>query len=796
MKKNSQMKKNFAMKSALRAYQNGGGIACPNCGKYHNGGACYMAEGGDIIARGMQRQDDAIEAMSRGEAAPSASPVMRPTLENHPVNPSMAGGYPTDATPMLDTAMQTMIKLGLRAGGPVKGPGGPTDDKIPAMLSNGEYVLPADTVQAVGKERLDALRAKTHTPVPAGMGARANGGYSGDVFDQFNEALGDGPKHFTQSDPRDERLHQLFDGTMSMANGGAAMYLPEDIFPIPQAPSGSSRLRFMAGGGFAYPGPDGISVDEIPTQTLRTPAGPGPAQPFPGPEGIQVNEIPNSVNSGLDSTIGARAQAAKAARMAQGAATPVADAMGAAGDAVANGARAARTGLGGAVDAVGAGMSRLRALPGTLARGAIGAAGAPLAAYEAAKAGYTGLQTPTEDYAKRFGMQTPNTFMGDLGVRTAGIMTDLGNNLLGSVGLHADSNGGMPGIGLGAQPIPNPGQSSAPLTTGGGGATNTGGEGGNPTGTAIINGRVVSPQEIAALNSRNVIPAGQDGTADGGSGQSFGLTDRGQNQGNQGGGMFHMPQQDFSGAQNARFDALEKQIGPIGHSAARLRALQGLEGDRASMLTSLSGQQSQERVADKGLQATIAQRTWDRNLDVAKFGVEQGRLNRQMAHDNATLGLEQAKYLDAKRGDVLTKQVPSMLQAQGLIGAPDEKGNYSSKDQGTLSRINSILGDSTDVARVPPQHLGNLVKLAAMTGDKNEAQKGVSGYIRRYLLGDQSGGAVSNNISDAMPTSRQNGVVDTYTDSLGRRSTVGGTLRGSMFPGHPADAELAKIIGQ
>lgn len=48
--------------------------------------------------------------------------------------------------------------------GPVRGPGGPVDDKIPAMLSNGEYVLPADTVQKIGKAKLDKLVKETHTP--------------------------------------------------------------------------------------------------------------------------------------------------------------------------------------------------------------------------------------------------------------------------------------------------------------------------------------------------------------------------------------------------------------------------------------------------------------------------------------------------------------------------------------------------------------------------------------------------------------------------------------------------------
>jgi hypothetical protein len=49
------------------------------------------------------------------------------------------------------------------AGG-VRGPGGPVDDKIPAMLSDGEYVLPADTVKAIGKKNIDKVVDKTHTP--------------------------------------------------------------------------------------------------------------------------------------------------------------------------------------------------------------------------------------------------------------------------------------------------------------------------------------------------------------------------------------------------------------------------------------------------------------------------------------------------------------------------------------------------------------------------------------------------------------------------------------------------------
>jgi hypothetical protein len=47
---------------------------------------------------------------------------------------------------------------GFPTGGLVRGPGGPRDDMIPAMLSNGEYVIPAHRVQEIGLDRLEAIR--------------------------------------------------------------------------------------------------------------------------------------------------------------------------------------------------------------------------------------------------------------------------------------------------------------------------------------------------------------------------------------------------------------------------------------------------------------------------------------------------------------------------------------------------------------------------------------------------------------------------------------------------------------
>lgn len=64
-------------------------------------------------------------------------------------------------------------KKKMKGGGAVRGPGTGTSDSVPASgpggqpfkLSNGEYVLSADTVRAVGKPNLDKLQAQYHKKV-------------------------------------------------------------------------------------------------------------------------------------------------------------------------------------------------------------------------------------------------------------------------------------------------------------------------------------------------------------------------------------------------------------------------------------------------------------------------------------------------------------------------------------------------------------------------------------------------------------------------------------------------------
>lgn len=47
-----------------------------------------------------------------------------------------------------------------RKGGEVSGPGGPKDDRVPALLSDGEFVMPVGAVQLFGVDRMEKMRQK------------------------------------------------------------------------------------------------------------------------------------------------------------------------------------------------------------------------------------------------------------------------------------------------------------------------------------------------------------------------------------------------------------------------------------------------------------------------------------------------------------------------------------------------------------------------------------------------------------------------------------------------------------
>lgn len=76
----------------------------------------------------------------------------------------MAGGAYFGMPRRADGGYINARGLRMANGGEVDGPGGPVDDRVPALLSDGEYVIPADVVKAKGVEFFDKLKEKYHTP--------------------------------------------------------------------------------------------------------------------------------------------------------------------------------------------------------------------------------------------------------------------------------------------------------------------------------------------------------------------------------------------------------------------------------------------------------------------------------------------------------------------------------------------------------------------------------------------------------------------------------------------------------
>jgi hypothetical protein len=77
----------------------------------------------------------------------------------------------------------TALIPGHAEGGLIKGPGGPKDDKVPAMLSHGEYVIKADAVSQFGVGNLEAINRGLKIPSVENLALPkfAEGGLVGNV---------------------------------------------------------------------------------------------------------------------------------------------------------------------------------------------------------------------------------------------------------------------------------------------------------------------------------------------------------------------------------------------------------------------------------------------------------------------------------------------------------------------------------------------------------------------------------------------------------------------------------------
>lgn len=143
----NNIQRNFKTKSKLRCMADGGSVNPDELG------SGLLAKAARAMTGRQQQIDDAVDAAVNGAPTPPPKPEDE-EAQRMADGGSLRRGKFTDYYDMGS----------YKHGGPVKGKGGPTADKVgPVMLSNKEYVLPADTVEAMGgKEALDQVRLATH----------------------------------------------------------------------------------------------------------------------------------------------------------------------------------------------------------------------------------------------------------------------------------------------------------------------------------------------------------------------------------------------------------------------------------------------------------------------------------------------------------------------------------------------------------------------------------------------------------------------------------------------------------
>lgn len=278
--------------------------------RFQNGGLVREEDRGGNMGK------DAVLAAIRAQSGATPAPQTQPSQQ--PSWRTAIGQMANALSPAIAGRKQQIDKeSGYADGGRVRPQGFVASDKhpdgidtVPARLTKGEYVLPTDTVQAVGVENLDALRAATHNP------ARGQSGHDGREF-------------------------------------------------------------FFAGGS---------------------------------PGGVEFDDVDKAKAAALGAVAAAYGAGKYLAPIATGLGYNSAGAM--AGD-------IAKTAV---KDAAKSAASTN--LPGTpkSALGKLGSVGA------LADTAYTGFNTSTEDYRKRFGLETDDpSLLGDVGVRTLGAASDLGN---------------------------------------------------------------------------------------------------------------------------------------------------------------------------------------------------------------------------------------------------------------------------------------------------------------------------------------------------------------------------------
>ena len=115
----------------------------------------------------------------------------------------------------MDFGSKTKGKFGFATGGYVAGPGTGTSDSIPAMLSNGEYVITSQAVNRIGRDNLDAINAGRVPDLGSSGGVTAIPG--GNVTLNVSAVDASGFSAFLQRGGLDAIKQALFDNNRNFA---------------------------------------------------------------------------------------------------------------------------------------------------------------------------------------------------------------------------------------------------------------------------------------------------------------------------------------------------------------------------------------------------------------------------------------------------------------------------------------------------------------------------------------------------------------------------------------------------
>ena len=158
----------------------------------------------------------------------------------------------------------------LANGGHVRGPGTGTSDSIDAKLSDGEFVLPTDTVRKVGVRRLQDLVDMTHTPVKGGGKPNqfANGGFAKFDVDAWSQQQDQQRTSNTQA----AQAQAQAASDQAQAESDALARKQAAAAPAPVASASQSleqRVSQIPTGGQTAPAADGSQNSWANTETGR-----------------------------------------------------------------------------------------------------------------------------------------------------------------------------------------------------------------------------------------------------------------------------------------------------------------------------------------------------------------------------------------------------------------------------------------------------------------------------------------------------------------------------------------------